>query len=578
MPSFEHNQLIKEIRRIDELPAQPERFADWIKAGAHLDFLERNARANEVLIYGSGEYTFVHSVILPNAVLSTLGEKELLGWSGTPYTSIASYVYGGGRPDVWVERSTDDRSSMDLRGAMQLVFARTFEGWAGPEATCLELNQEFTHLAGIHWRPQHRAYCRYDDNGDLEYTASITARTEKVSDVACVSFLWQPLELYLATTDSVLLRRFDFTLLRRESFGAWPDGPEAVLRKGSDFVCRQKVLEGSAAYTTGFQIVRPRRSYEEIFAEFRGDRPKQYASFIAQDWRNRRVTEISTDPTATTNYFEAKKNRLPFELSPAYFRPEVILKYKADQEKYTVGERDITCRNAWHLEAVDVNGAGQVFAYICYLRRLPYNEQLHWKGYNEPPKTGISERALTNDFKGEFVLFQEPVSEVLTIARGWHDSKASWWTLRDSRLLDRVATPLTTSRDEWAEAFLNLSKLIVEGFEVGAIRARLTELGVSFDGKEQSIALLERLLYRDFAGERPKLTALRTVQFVRTKAKGHVSGHEVEALVHDVIAEHGTFANHFTSVCRALAVELQRVAGAFSDSPIAPAQSKDLDE
>ncbi len=58
------------------------------------------------------------------------------------------------------------------------------------------------------------------------------------------------------------------------------------------------------------------------------------------DWRNKRVTKISTDPAATTNYFQAEGNALPFELSPAFFRPEVLLKYKADRDKYTVGERD----------------------------------------------------------------------------------------------------------------------------------------------------------------------------------------------------------------------------------------------
>ena len=59
-----------------------------------------------------------------------------------------------------------------------------------------------------------------------------------------------------------------------------------------------------------------------------------YVKFLAHDWRNRRITKISTDPNATTNYFVAHENSLPFETSPAFFRPEVLLKYKADQDKY----------------------------------------------------------------------------------------------------------------------------------------------------------------------------------------------------------------------------------------------------
>jgi hypothetical protein len=100
-------------------------------------------------------------------------------------------------------------------------------------------------------------------------------------------------------------------------------------------------------------------------------------------WRDNAIMEISTDPTATTNYFEAAKNDLSFELSPAFLRPEALSKYKPDREKYTVGERDFNCRSAWSLRGYDVNDAGQVFACIVYLRKLPYAELLHRKSFNE---------------------------------------------------------------------------------------------------------------------------------------------------------------------------------------------------
>ncbi len=113
---------------------------------------------------------------------------------------------------------------------------------------------------------------------------------------------------------------------------------------------RQKVDPGVASYTTGVQLITPRRPYRAIFDDLRGGRKdRKYVELIAHDWRNKLIAKISTDPKATTNYFEAHANSLPFELSPAFFRPEVILKYKTDKDKYAVGERDITCRAAWHL-------------------------------------------------------------------------------------------------------------------------------------------------------------------------------------------------------------------------------------
>lgn len=52
----------------------------------------------------------------------------------------------------------------------------------------------------------------------------------------------------------------------------------------------------------------------------------------------------------------------------------------------TLEERSITCRNAWDLPTFDINEAGQVHTYICYLAKLPYEDQLYWKSFNEWPR------------------------------------------------------------------------------------------------------------------------------------------------------------------------------------------------
>jgi hypothetical protein len=124
---------------------------------------------------------------------------------------------------------------------------------------------------------------------------------------------------------------FDFILLRHEDFSGWPNGAEDILSESDDLFYRQKIVAGHAAYTQGIQIVRPIRSQPEIFSSMKDDwfgrRDKRYVEFMTHDWRNNILTKISTDPTATTNYFEATKNYLPFELSPAFFHSEVRSKY-----------------------------------------------------------------------------------------------------------------------------------------------------------------------------------------------------------------------------------------------------------
>jgi hypothetical protein len=291
-----------------------------------------------------------------------------------------------------------------------------------------------------------------------------------------------------------------------------------------------------------------------------GQKNKEYAEFIAYDWRNSRITKISTDPKATANYFNAEGNSLPFELSPAFFRPEVLLKYKADRDKYTVGERDVSCRATWHLEGIDVNEAGQVHAYICDLRRLPYAEQLHWLSFNEQPKASISNRAVISDFRGECVSFMEPLQKVLSVIGRWHADRVAWWTLRDKKLIERVNTPLTASRDEWAEAFMDLAKLVVEGFEMKPIRANLDTAQVLYEKEDRTIALLEKLMNMgETSAEGQKLVGLRTVQLLRSKAKGHVGGNEAEQLAQDALMEHETFGNHFRYVCTQVADELETI-------------------
>ena len=223
-------------------------------------------------------------------------------------------------------------------------------------------------------------------------------------------------------------------------------------------------------------------------------------------------------------------------------------------------ERDVSCRAAWHLEAIDVNEAAQVHAYICYLRRLPYEEQLHWLSFNEPPKAGISERAVINDFQGKFVSFVQPLRKVLSIVQRWCDHKVVWWTLRNEKLFERVNTPLTASRDEWAEAYMDLAKLVIEGFETNAIRARLDAAQVQYDKEDKTIALLEKLLSKTgAAGDVQKMVGLRTVQLLRSKTKGHAGGSEAQHLAQNALMEHGTFANHFQHVCSQVADELETI-------------------
>jgi len=566
MPTFEHKKIIERLNTLDEMPATQEELFIWVKADAHISFLKENTFSQEIIIYASPEFSYTYSMAVPDQLIEPLDKEDLLKWSVNPFTSAASYVWGGGRDDVWVERGDSGTGSTILSKGIHLIYGRTFEGWSGTDRSYFELSQEYAHLEGLHWRPEQRGYCRFDENGDLTPIVSITNRNSD-TNISLVTFNRVSLDNYLAASNQVLIRLFDFTLLNRSNFSSWGDGEEKIINSSDDIFFRQKIC-GPAAYTRGVQIIRPSRPKSEIYSSMKGilfgSKEKKHVEFIAHDWRNSRVTKISTHPEATSNYFQAEYNNLPFELSPAFFNPEVLLKYKTDKDKYTVGERKIHCRAAWFLEAFDVNEAGQVFAYICYLRRLPESELLHWLSYNEKPKASISERARINDFEGNWVSFVDPLEKVKRMARTWGGEKYSWWKLKDDRLIENVTVPLTQSRDEWGDSFLTLTQLINEGFIVKEIRNRLRADEIDFDKQEGSLSLLEKLInFRTQFDNKFRLNGMRTAQLIRTKVKGHSAQKDAEQLALKALSECETYAIHFRQICEKIHEELQIIQDKF---------------
>ncbi len=468
---------------------------------------------------------------------------------------------------MWIERCGDFAGSQILERGKQLVYGRTFEDSNGGDSDYFELLQEYSHLENLHWKPEHGSYCRFDDHGDVEHVVSITMRSE--DKVCLVSFKRESLEVYLAASSQLLVLLFDFTLFDRPLPPLWGDGPGQLIVESDDLFYRQNVF-GPAAYTRGVLIVRPSRSKAAILSSkqdsWLGRDQRQYAEFITHDWRNNRVVTISVAPGATTNYFAANENELPFELSPAFFRPDVLLKYKADRDKYKIRDRNISCRGAWHLRRFDTNAAGQVHAYICDLRKLPYSEQLYWQSFNEKPKAPISRRALEHDFQGRWTSFIDPLSQIRSRVRKWNKDPPSWWRPRDEQTMVRACVPHTSSRDEWAEAFLDLTKLVHEGFVIRPLRKVLAERTVPFDKQEGSIVLLEKILNNVNEHDEPvRLDGLRTAQLVRTKQKGHASGRDAQEFVGSILQEHETLANHFCHICEQIDEELASIEDTLRD-------------
>ncbi|WP_145081913.1 hypothetical protein [Aureliella helgolandensis] len=355
----------------------------------------------------------------------------------------------------------------------------------------------------------------------------------------------------------ILTRMFDFTRFRSNKSDGWGDSSEETLVNQDLIRGRLNVQQTLGSYSRGLQVI--------PLSQSSGRAKKRYETFIAQDLRHHATGEFSCDPDKLSNYFLPTDS--PHELSPAFFRPEVLSKYKADTQKYRIEERRINCRGAWTLEHFGINDAGQIHAYLMYLGRLPHKEQLHWKSFNEPPKTGLTAHTVATDFEGAFVEIDDPLQNLKRQLAKLERHRVGWWKLRALDLPRCAQYPVTDSRDEWASELMNLDKLLVEGFVHKWLRRMACSLARELDEKWQSLQLLhECLVGQGFEEEASRqITApLRQVHMYRSRLKGHASESEPRELEAAARREFGDLRNHFRELCSKCDESIRVITSAFA--------------
>jgi hypothetical protein len=254
---------------------------------------------------------------------------------------------------------------------------------------------------------------------------------------------------------------------------------------------------------------------------------------------------------------------LPFQVTPAFFKPEVLQKYKADSEKYTLEHRSIHSRAGWYLKTYDVNEAGQVHTYLCYLADLPHTEQLYWKAFNEWRKGPISKRAYQTDFEGTFSTIADPLVDLKREVEKLDQAKPDWWLPRGEALAAALHYPLTPSTEEWARVILALDQLVVEGFAPKTLKARLVAAGRAFDKHWASIRLLQECLVGTMGPDEADAASIaepfRRVHHLRSKVMGHAAEADKQALIKTARIDHGSLAAHFRHLVTELQTSLARI-------------------
>ena len=361
---------------------------------------------------------------------------------------------------------------------------------------------------------------------------------------------------HLFLSNSVLLRLFDRTLCNDWIRFSEKNRNESNFSDKKNKIYAHQCISfdkedlPTAGWLRGFQIIRNRQSRKKMIKILNSGHatPKKYEKFIAYDWKRRKIAVCSCNPQKLGNYFvESDK---PFEASPAFFKPDVLLKYKQNPEKYTLEQRSIRCRGSWSLKTYDINEAGQVHTYLIYLGYLPHSEQLHWKSYNEEPKAKISKRALTTDFMGEWDLSYEPLSALKKSLKDLEEEKPEFWSCSNGKLNQQLNYPVTDSLKEWIDEIHTLDKLVVEGLKKPYLKKIAMSLNC-YDDKSGTIKLLKKILETkgiDNHEINEIISTLDEIHFLRTKLAGHSSGKEADNIRKDLIARHGDLRKHFRNL------------------------------
>lgn len=544
---------IRDLQSIWEPPSDARERAIWLGGAENsVDFLKSNSTREEMVLYASGPAVLIHGVLAPTSQVSPADQDDLMhDFIDPEATWCIERAYGGGEGyRIYLEPPLGTHHSKSLIGGEKLVFRRRFHGVdEGP--TPVEINQKLVHALDLYFVPERSAFCRLDARGDIEDVIRLIRFVEPDRQYdAVVTILTKDLTRYMVVTGMSLVFFFDFTRFIPSTFGGWNDlgrkefrAPDLFYNGGSG---------ASASYVNGRMIYRPTVTLEDLIADWKREldgSDRKYASFKIYDRKNNRHVETSCSPEHLSNYFQ--KSDLPWEISPAFFRPEVLHRFKADPEKFTIADRSISCRGAWYLKSYDINDAGQVHAYIGDLAHLPYEEQIYWQSFNEWPKGPISKRAHQNDILGEFSTEYDPLNSIKRKVGLLNGAAHSWWQPRNEKVADAARYPATDSVLEWGNEILALDQYLIEGFLDKPLRLIIEEKGGKPQQSWRSIRLLQA--YLEVTGKTPEdaeavVAPLKTLHSLRSTLRGHASSSTKRAAEIDARKAFGTLRAHYTDL------------------------------
>lgn len=389
-----------------------------------------------------------------------------------------------------------------------------------------EILEEFRHFHRLYHDLEKNQLLKFDERGDEIVVVKIEANKVEVR--------LKEVRQFLALKEMHLAIYFDF---KRYSELLPDDFPVKLEHKddltyyefradSADFLLGDK--HKSLSSLLGKKLIPPFPLDRCGMWPFEEREEEDYIDFIIGLDENGDSVKYSCNPDGLANYFGANPDA-PNYLTPVFFRREVLTKYYAHPERYSVEDGFLRCQGLWGLR-LDNNHHEYIVVFLGDLGRdLPSDERMYWRSYNVLPEGKISKANFKRSFLAEFtapeqidLIFKD---RFVKFSENW--KTITGWSLfiklaeADQHLFEALHIPLTNSQVEFDSQILALTKLMIDSLN----EPKIVKATPGDNTETKGISKLDQFLKaHQYPNYQQRIQFLRNLQSLRSSSVAHRKG------------------------------------------------------
>jgi hypothetical protein len=499
----------------------------------------------------------IFSALIPNEQVERVLNNpswDLSIGNGMPGCSV--YTAPDGKKIIYHRLGDDD-------GIEPLVICRDFHGL---KESYNEILEEFRHFHNLYHDRRSDQYIKFADSGNEQVVIKMTPDA--------VTVRLKEIRQFLAIKEMHLAIFFDVDEFSALELGEIPEElREAEVHEGlvrytfhvSEGEFFTSPNRNTFSRLLGKKLIPPFSKEKSSFWPY-AEKSGEFEEFIIDVNAEGDPVTYSSDPDALASYFGANPHA-PHFLTPVFFRREVLAKYYANPEKYSISDGQLYCAGLWGLR-LDNNHPNYVIAFLGDLGRLHHEEQKYWRSFNVIPEGGVSSVNFRRSFLGEFadpekldLLFKYNFEE---FQRDWAE-KRGWPLFKplaegDSHLYTALHVPLTNDQAEFDGQVLALTKILIDSLNEEQLAAAVG----GAEPESKGISKLEKFLTNEAVPNyQEHVKFLRNLQSLRSAGVGHRKGRNYEKVAKEFGLDEKERADVFEGILKQAVLFVQALTGHF---------------